>query len=253
MSLLALASVSKRCRSGRRETVVLERASLEIDPGERVGVWGLRRSGKSTLLRVAAGLERPDGGTVRFDGEDVWALPDRARALLRRRSIGFASPLAGADAIWHASRVASIVDHVALPLLADGWPPSAASARAVAVLERLGAIDCAGLRPAELSPGEATRVAVARALVREPRLFVVDEPAITPNPRERDEIRHLLATLADEDGLALLVASEDVSALRGSSRVLTVADGRLASSSERGGEVVPLASRRSRSGGERRR
>jgi ABC-type polar amino acid transport system ATPase subunit len=115
--------------------------------------------------------------------------------------------------------------------------------RAREELDRLGAADCAEAVPLELSPGEATRVALARALIRGPRLLLVDEPPIAPSPTEWDEIRALLRSLAGESNLALIVASEEVSALRGATRAVSIGDGRLVSS-DRPGTVVPFPGER---------
>ncbi|MGB2711993.1 MAG: ATP-binding cassette domain-containing protein, partial [Conexibacter sp.] len=115
MPLLAFEHVSKRYRDlGGREVVVLDRVCFEIDSGDSAGVWGLRRSGKSTLLRIAAGLEPPDAGVVRFDGRDLTRMSERERARLVRTQIGLA------PANWRETRNVRVVDHVALPLLSSG-------------------------------------------------------------------------------------------------------------------------------------
>lgn len=243
MALLTFQGVSKRYRDlGVREHVVLSEVSFEIEAGASVGIWGPRRSGKSTLLRIAAGIELPDRGVVRFEGRDITNLSDRERARLVRTKIGLA------PSTWRETRNMRVVEHVALPLLSGGASMREASLRARAVLERVGATSRADAPIFELSPGERTRVAIARGLVRDPALLLVDEPALTPSPAERDELYELLRSLAGERGLTLLVASEDLAAIRTARHAMTISDGAVRSS-QRAGRVVPFPEDRAARGG----
>jgi predicted ABC-type transport system involved in lysophospholipase L1 biosynthesis ATPase subunit len=239
MALLSLEEVSKRYPSSRREVVVLDRVSLEVEAGEALGVWGGRRSGKSTLLRVAAGIEPPDGGIVRFDGRDVARMSGRERARLLRREIGFAATWLELGRRAGTARSDRVLDLVAVPLIADGWDRREAMAAAWRELETVGATGCADAGSHELSPGEQTRVALARALIRQPRVLIVDEPSITPSPRERDSIRTLLHSVAKRPERTLIVASEDLGGVRGTDRVVAVRDGHVVTS-DRPGQVVPF-------------
>jgi D-methionine transport system ATP-binding protein len=242
MTLLAFEQVDKRYRDlGGREVAVLDRVSFEIERGDSVGVWGLRRSGKSTLLRIMAGLELPDAGVVRFEGRDLATLSELERARLLRTRIGLA------PASWRETRNVRVVDHVALPLLSTGASLREASVAARAVLERVGATSRADTPVLELSPGERTRVAIARALVREPSLLLVDEPALTPSPSERDELYALLRTLAAEAGLTLVVVSEDLAAIRTACQAMTISDGAVRSS-RKAGRVVAFPEERAHRG-----
>jgi ABC-type methionine transport system ATPase subunit len=243
MALLSIEGVSKQYRHGRRDVVVLDDVWLEVEVGEFVGIWGARRSGKSTLLRVACGIELPDSGVVRIDGRDLARLSAAQRSRLLRRDIGFAATSLESWRGWNASRSEGVLDHVALPLISEAWDLDEATVRAREELDRVGAVDCADATPFELSSGEATRVALARALIRRPRLLLVDEPAITLNPTERDEIRELLHALAGASKLTVIVASEEVAALRGAQRVVSIGDGRLLST-DRPGTVVPFPGER---------
>jgi ABC-type lipoprotein export system ATPase subunit len=236
MSLLSLEDVTKRYRCGAREAVVFDGVSLEVDCGDLVAVWGERRSGKSTLLRLAAGIERPDSGIVRFAGRDIATMSADERAGLLLRDIGLVStPLESGAA--YSARSDAVIDHVALPLIFDGHSRVEAAAAARHVLAICGAADCAQAASFELKAEERTRVALARALVREPKLLLVDEPAVTQSPGERDSIRELLHRLARDSQTATIVASEEVTMLAGIPRVVSVGDGQLVSS-ERLGTVV---------------
>ena len=245
MALLSFERVSK---SYTAAGAVFEPFDLDIDAGDFVGVFGERRSGKSTLLRLAAGIEAPDSGVVSFDGRDLARMSESERSALRRHDIGLAT-VSTDSAATLADRSASVVDHVALPLIFQGRKRADAMAAAHRCLRMVGVVDCLNAAPFELRAGETTRVALARALVREPRLLLVDEPAITHSPGERDEIRELLHSLSRELDLAMLVASEEVTMMAGAPRLLSVGNGKL-TSSDKPGTVIPL--RRSAAGGEAR-
>jgi predicted ABC-type transport system involved in lysophospholipase L1 biosynthesis ATPase subunit len=236
--LLAFEKVTKRTAdAGGRAVPILDAVSFEVDHGETIGVWGMRRSGKSTLLRIAAGIERPDIGAVRFAGHDLTRMSRGEVARLLRKSIGLAS------ADRHATRNEVVVDHVALPALSLGATLSDAQIAAREVLERVGAASRADTRMAELSAGERIRVAIARALVRSPLLLLVDEPGSTPSPADRDEIYALLRSLGRDPALTLIVASEDVAAIRTASRAMSLGDGELRSS-DRGAQVLRFPGQR---------
>jgi ABC-type lipoprotein export system ATPase subunit len=243
VTLLSFDRVSKRYPDlGVREHVVLDAVSFELESGASAGVWGPRRSGKSTLLRIAAGIERPDAGVVRYRGRDVASLSDRERARLVRTEIGLA------PSTWRETRNARVVEHVALPLLSGGASMREACVHARATLERVGVTSRADAPIFELSAGERTRVAIARALVRDPALLLVDEPALTPSPSERDELYALLRSLGGERGLTLVIASEDVAAIRIADHAMTISDGQLRSSSQQAGRVVPFPGERAQRG-----
>lgn len=232
MSLLAFEHVTKRRLDGRRELMVLEDVCFEVDVGDYIGLWGMRRSGKSTLLRIAAGFESPDDGRVLFDGEDLTALSGDARAeVLRARGIG----LATAD--WRPSVSQEVIEYVATALLPDLLSLRQGRGIALEHLEWMGVLNCAHMRTDRLSIGEAMRVSLAQALAREPRLLLVDEPAALPSPTERHELYDLLTSLGRSSGLAVLVASEDVGIVRRARRKMTIGSGALRSM-DKEGEVV---------------
>jgi ABC-type sugar transport system ATPase subunit len=214
VSLLALEHATKRFTSGQRQTLALHDVSLELAAGECVAVYGLRRSGRSTLLRVAAGILPLDEGVVRFGGAD---LADGARHALGSE-IGYCSPL------FDAAHGGSVVDHVAVALLPRGVGRTRARMRAEETLERAGASDCAHLDPRDLHADELVRAGIARALVTAPRLLLLDEPTNGVDARERDGILALLRALADAGAGVLMTVGEPVA---GPDRVLALDGGRL--------------------------
>jgi len=220
MTLLALESVSKRYprgEQGSRERIALRDVSLEIAPGEFVAVWGRRRSGRTTLLEVCAGLEEPSEGGVRFDGCDV---ADHY-VLGKPQGIGFAHPR-------FSEMHGVVVEQVATPLLKTDVSVDGAQGRAYELLDRLGAGDCAEMEPADLEPSELVRVMLARALIVRPRLLLLDAPTSGVPAPERDAIFKLLRSLTHEARMAVLMTVDEVQGLSVvADRVLSISGGEL--------------------------
>jgi ABC-type multidrug transport system ATPase subunit len=239
--LLSFLNVSKRYPDGEREIIVLDCVSLEIEGGVSVGVYGARRSGKSTLLRLAAGITLPDSGTIRFDGRDIAQMAGSQRGRLLRGEMAFMS---AGD--WRSNPGETVVDHVATSLGSEGLTMREARRRAMHVLDRVE-IGAGGAHEltSSLSMTESVRVMLARALAREPRLLVLDEPALFPSLRDRDSFYKMLRSVAREREMALLVASEEMAALQGFGVLVSIADGELVST-EAQGTVVALPGRRRR-------
>ena len=235
--LLSLTQVTRRYLDGRREVVVLDRVSLEIDPGDYVGLWGPRRAGKSTLLKIVAGIEPPDEGTVCFDGRVLTAMPGRERSWLLR-----SGGLALVSSEWRSQVNRPAVDVVATACMGDGTPLRDARLRARAALAQVGAGEQADVRADRLALGERIRVGLAMALVREPRLLIVDEPAVLPSPSESEALYELLRSLGRSRDLALVVASEDLVAIHGAHRIMSISHGAVRSMDEPG-VIVPFPDR----------
>lgn len=243
--LLSFVNVGKRFPDGGRAITVLDGVSFEIEAGVFVGLYGARRSGKSTLLRLAAGIERPDTGTVRFDGRALNEMTSAERGHLLRRELAF---MASGD--WRPNPGESVADHVAMSLGSEGLTVRDARRRALAALERVGvSATCAEEAAGSLSLAERTLVILARALVHDPRMLLVDEPAVMPSLGDRNELYLLLRELARERNMALLVVSEEMGALQGAGVMMSISDGEVCTTEERG-SVVQLP-RRSAAGGGR--
>jgi lipoprotein-releasing system ATP-binding protein len=222
MTLLALDHVYTSHQDGRREIAVLDDVSFELDEGEILGIWGMRRSGKSTLLRVAAGRELPERGAVYFDGAEITRMsPDCRTKRLRRAGIG----LLGED--WRPTRNNPVIEHVALPLLSEGMSLGEAMTPAWAALERVGCASSAHEFADRLSNAERMRVGLAQTLVREPRVLLVDEPAAFMRPTEGVEFHKVLKSLARTLGLALVISTEDIAPIRRAGRMFSIEGGRL--------------------------
>ncbi len=216
MALLELERVSKRFGRGSRERIALHDVSFALDSGELVGVWGSRRSGRSTLLRVVAGIEHPDEGIVRMHGRGLTrARPDALRAEARfcRRT-------------FRAAEGNTVLEQLMTGQLTRGASLEQARTDARRALARVGAEHSASMRPGDMDGAEATRVAIARAIVREPKLLVIDEPTLGLDLPVRDQILALLRGLSSE-GIAVLYSATDTSGLTGADRALSLAKGSL--------------------------
>jgi ABC-type multidrug transport system ATPase subunit len=227
MSLLELDGACKSYGRGAYARVVLRSISFELDAGELVGVWGLRRSGRSTLLRVAAGVEAPDTGAVRLAGCDLAARGGD----LARGAIGYCVRT------MRPAEGGLVLEQLVVDQLTRGVAAVVAGDRARVALERVGASACAALRPGELDGTDSVRVAIARVLARRPKLLVIDDPVLGVELMERDSILRLLRSLAD-DGIAVLMSASQATGLAGADRALSLSGGELRGSPT--GELAPV-------------
>ena len=208
-STLTMEAVTRRFSHGVGALDV----SLDVDAGEVVGVWGRRRSGRSTLLRLAAGVERPDSGVVRVEGVDV-----RAPSARRDRI-----------AVWHTSfprdHGRSLERQVAIGARRGARPVREVRDATLAALARVGLDDHARRSPCELGHVEIARAALARALVPRPRLIVLDEPMSGLEALEAERLLELIVGIARADRLAVLLSAAEVGQLGGVDRCLSIAGG----------------------------
>jgi ABC-type multidrug transport system ATPase subunit len=213
MSLLELRAVTKRSRRGRRERSVLDGVDLLLEAGELAVVWGERRSGRSTLLRIAAGVEKPDRGEVLFEGQP-----------LGERAIG--TGVGYVAKALRANEEQGVLDQIAAVLLARGVGVHESRERARDALKRAGGERCAAMKVSELGGGEALRVAIGRTLALSPSVLIVDEPAAGVEISERDEVLEVMRSLAS-DGVAVLASTGEAEQLAGADLAFTLRDGQL--------------------------
>jgi putative ABC transport system ATP-binding protein len=222
MALLEFDRVSKRYGRGAREQAVLRDLSLQIYAGEVMAIWGMRGSGRSTLIHLAAGVLHPSAGVVRFDGHD----------LATRRGHDLGGGIGFCQRTFRTTGDLRVKDQLIYNLRARGTPARDAEARTWRALERAGADRLASLTLADLDGTETARVMIARALILDPALLLIDEPLIGVDLLERDRILDLLRSLADE-GIAVLTCNGDTAAFRGCDRALSLREGQL------GGDPTP--------------
>ncbi len=201
-------------------TPALAGASLELAAGEIVAVMGPSGSGKSTLLHCAAGIIVPDAGEIVFAGESVGGLSDSRRSALRRSAFGF---------VFQFGRLVpelSCGENVSLPLRLAGAHRREAARRAAEWLERLEVNDVASKLPGEVSGGQGQRVAVARALVTEPRVVFADEPTGALDSLNGERVMQLLTDAARESGAAVVLVTHEARVAAYADREVIVRDGR---------------------------
>lgn len=222
MSVLELDCVSKRYRHGARQIDALRDVSLEIHQRELVGVWGPRGSGRSTLLRIAAGIEAPDSGAVHFHGRSLSLAGGAITG-----GIAYCQPtIRGLEG-------QAVLDELIAAQMALGVRPQGARRRAREALKRTAASACEGRRPFELHRAEAVRVGIARALLQEPSLLLIDEPTTGVHPLERERILRLVRSLTRQEELAVLMCLDKGSGLFIADRALSLSEGELR------GQVAP--------------
>ena len=233
--LLRIRDMTKTFPDGAGVLTVFEGAKLEMRSASQVGVYGKRRSGKSTLLRIASGIEGPDEGTVLFQGTDLTCLTGTERARLLRSRLAY---IAVAD--WRPNPGESILQHLAVSLGGAGRTVREAEHRALRELEVVGvSASQAHSLATRLSMIDRMRVMFARALAREPSLLVIDDPVVTASASERDELYLLLRTLSRQRGIGLLVASDDLPALQGFDVFMSIS-AREICSSQGSATIVPF-------------
>lgn len=199
------------------DTSVFHNVGFTVARGEIVALVGESGVGKSTLLNCIAGLERPDGGTLRLAGQDLAQLDEDARARLRRAQLGFVFQA------FHVLPHLSVAENVSLPLLLLGRHDAS---RVSAMLDAVGLGGLAARMPAQLSGGQLQRVAIARALVHAPALILADEPTGNLDPATAERVLALLAAQVREHGAACVLATHSEAAARHADRVLHLtADG----------------------------
>ena len=201
---------------------LLDSVDLDVAAGEWVAIVGESGSGKSTLLNTVAGLDRPDRGSVRLDGQALDYADDESLALWRRRHVGFVFQA------FHLLPYLSVAENVALPLALLGVSRRERAARAEHLLQSVGLVGFGIRRPGTLSGGELQRAAIARALAHEPRLLIADEPTGNLDAGNAAAVLDCLARAVKRAGAAALMATHSPVAAARADRVLRLAGGKLA-------------------------
>ena len=213
--------LSKSYRSGEAEVKVLNGLSLEVRCGERLAVIGASGSGKSTLLHLVGGLDRPSSGRVYFGHQDIASLSDESLADFRNRELGF---------LWQNPSLLpefSALENVMMPLLIRGAEQAAAAQAGLSRLAEVGLENRAHHRAGELSGGEQQRVSLARALVTNPKVLLVDEPTGSLDHQTGEMIFNLMGSLHRKRQLTSICVTHNQYFAFQCDRVLELRDGRL--------------------------
>ncbi len=218
-SVLRLEDVYKIYRMGSVEVAALNGVTLEISAGEMVSIMGPSGSGKSTLMNVIGCLDVPTAGKYYLDGEDVGALSDNRLSEIRGRQIGFVFQT------YNLLPRLTARANVELPLVyASG---SSRRQRALDALETVGLAERARHKPMELSGGQQQRVGIARALVKDPRILLADEPTGNLDSRSSEDIMALLKSLNRDQGQTVIIVTHEDDIARQTDRMITILDGKV--------------------------
>ena len=243
-TLLKLIAVTKRYATGDADGVsVLNAVALEVAGGETLAIIGPSGSGKSTLLQIIGTLDRPTGGTVQLNGQDLSTLDDLQLAEVRNRQLGFVFQS------HYLLPQCTVIENVLVPTLArfgrarhsvpaapqpgdDGahgvpCPTEATEARAERLLKRVGLGERLHHRPGQLSGGERQRVAVVRALINQPQLLLADEPTGALDHASATALGQLLVELNREEGVTLIVVTHAMDLARRMGRIMRLEEGKL--------------------------
>jgi ABC-type lipoprotein export system ATPase subunit len=210
--MLSLKNISKRYD---RNTPVLTRIDLTVAAGESVAIAGPSGCGKSTLLNIIGTLERPDSGTLEFDGKNLLTLNEKETAEFRNRRVGFVFQL------HHLLPQCSILENVLVPTLVNK-DAGDAHARALHLLDRVGLSARLNHRPGQLSGGERQRAAVVRALMNRPQLLLADEPTGSLSRDGAEDLVRLLLELNREENMTLILVTHSMPLAEKMDRVLTI-------------------------------
>ncbi|MBN1852950.1 MAG: ABC transporter ATP-binding protein [Pirellulales bacterium] len=201
MDTLCVDHVTKEYATHGKSLVVLRGVSLKLSDGENLAVIGPSGSGKSTLLSIIGTLERPTSGRIELAGEDPFSFDEPALADFRNRQIGFIFQ------DHHLLPQCTLLENVLIPTLADGRPTPEEIEWGRALIDRIGLTGRIDYRPSELSGGERQRIAIARALIRQPRLLLADEPTGNLDRKTAESVGQLLLELQNERGMMLIIVT----------------------------------------------
>ncbi|HKA06786.1 MAG TPA: ABC transporter ATP-binding protein [Gemmataceae bacterium] len=219
---LCVENVVKEYPTRSGALVVLSGVSLTLDAGDAMAVMGPSGSGKSTLLNILGTLESPTRGRVTLDGVDPFALPEPQLAAFRNRHVGFVFQ------DHHLLPQCSVLENVLVPtLVADNGDQASFEAEARRLLDRVGLSARLDHRPSELSGGERQRAAIARALIRKPKLLLADEPTGNLDRKTAHGVGELLSELHRQEGTVLVVVTHSPELANLFPRRTEMADGRL--------------------------
>ena len=220
MADIQLANLTKLYKRGSETIHALLDVSIDIDKGEFVSVVGRSGSGKTTMLDLMGLLLKPTSGSLIIDGVDTTKLGDRERARVRARKVGFVFQE------YNLLSGLNVLENVMMPLRysKDG---KAGKPRALELVERVGLTDRIHHRPTELSGGQAQRVAIARSMINQPSLILLDEPTGAVDTETAQQLIELLKRLNQEDKVTIVIVTHDMDIAGQGSRLIRLKDGRV--------------------------
>ena len=217
--MIDVIAAARTYRQGRRVIEAVRGVTLRVETGEFVTIMGPSGSGKSTLMHLMGALDTPTAGRILFEGRDLTAMTDKQRSLFRRDRVGFVFQA------FNLLPTMTAAENVALPLLLGGTNRTAAIAKAMIALSRVGLANRADHFPDEMSGGEVQRTAVARAVVGNPAVVLCDEPTGNLDTKASRDVLQLLADLPEAGKRAVVMVTHDPNAAAVGTRIVHVRDG----------------------------
>lgn len=220
MSLLEVKNVKKvyTTRLGGNKVQALDNVTFSVEKGEYVAIMGESGSGKTTLLNIMASLDKPTGGQVILDGENMAKIRQKELCAFRRDNLGFVFQ------DFNLLDTLSLKDNIFLPLVLAGFPYEKMEERILPLSSKLGIDDILEKYPYEVSGGQKQRAAVARALITRPKLILADEPTGALDSRAADRLMHIFAGV-NREGQTILMVTHSIQAASRAGRVLFIKDG----------------------------
>jgi len=198
---------------------VLKGISLKVDRGEIISITGPSGAGKTTLLQIMGSLDKPDSGSVVYNGQDITRMSEKEISAFRNKHIGFVFQFHQLLPEFTA------LENITIPMLIGGSNMRQATAKAKELLELMGLADRAGHKPSELSGGEKQRIAVARALANQPDVILADEPSGSLDTKNKEELHKLFFNLRDQLGQTFVIVTHDESLAAMTDRTIHLLDG----------------------------
>ncbi len=215
--LIKAKKLSKVYGSGENQVVALDKVDLTVAPGDFISIIGPSGSGKSTLLHLLSGLDHPTSGSLTYDGQEIYTLPDKELSAFRRRQMGFIFQQ------FNLLPVLTARENILMPLLLDKKQPDEGYLSQLA--ELLGIRNRLDHLPHELSGGQQQRVAIARALIARPEVIFADEPTGNLDSKSGGEVMELLKGIRERMGKTLVIITHDNRIAAAADRQLTIMDG----------------------------
>ena len=220
MAILAVNNLKKTytTRFGGNQVKALTNVSFQVESGEYVAIMGESGSGKTTLLNILAALDKPTGGTVLLEGQDLSRIREADKAAFRRDNLGFVFQ------DFNLLDTFTLRDNIYLPLVLANMSYREIEKRLAPIAEKLGITILLDKYPYEVSGGQKQRAAVARALITQPKLVLADEPTGALDSKATDELLRMFSTI-NQDGQTILMVTHSVKAASHAGRVLFIKDG----------------------------
>ena len=215
--LIKAKKLSKVYGSGENQVVALDKVDLTVAPGDFISIIGPSGSGKSTLLHLLSGLDHPTSGSLTYDGQEIYTLPDKELSAFRRRQMGFIFQQ------FNLLPVLTARENILMPLLLDKKQPDEGYLSQLA--ELLGIRNRLDHLPHELPGGQQQRVAIARALIAQPEVIFADEPTGNLDSKSGGEVMDMLKSIRDRMGKTLVIITHDNRIAAMADRRLTIMDG----------------------------